>query len=96
MGKVVDSQRSQEFADTLDYPGRVLPNGARISNDSKWAVYRTQQTFVIQTDTHEYTVSELLRGKPDDVINYVSFNGELNRAVDRQESLGTDVGAGSV
>src|ERR1035437_6779673 len=59
-GKVLDSQRSQEFAGTVDRPGVVLTNGTRITNDSTRAVYRTQHTTVVEGETHTYTVIEIL------------------------------------
>jgi hypothetical protein len=64
-GKVLDSQRSQEFAGTVDHPGLVI-NGKRWTNDSKRAAYQTRQALVIESETHTYTVSELLgrRGRP--------------------------------
>jgi hypothetical protein len=58
MGKVLDSQRSQEFAGTVDRPGAVI-NGRRITNDARAAVYATQQILVIESDTYTYTVSEV-------------------------------------
>ncbi len=65
LGTVLDSERSQQFAGAIDRPGIVI-NGKRWTNDSKRAVYQTQQTFVIESETHTYTVSEPLgrRGKP--------------------------------
>ena len=53
MGKVLDSQRSQVFAGTVDRPGLVI-NGKQWTNDRKRAVYQTQQTFVIEGETYTY------------------------------------------
>jgi hypothetical protein len=74
-GKVLDSQRSQEFAGTVDRPGLVLTNGIRITNDSKRALYHIQQTIVIESETYTYTVAEALRrnGRPANL----TVNGTL-------------------
>jgi hypothetical protein len=63
---VLDSQRSQDFAGTVNRPGVVLSNGRRLTNDSTRAVYRTQQTIVIESEAYTYTVSEVLgrNGRP--------------------------------
>ncbi len=78
MGKVLDSQRSQEFAGTVDQPGAVI-NGRRITNDAKAVVYQTQQILVIESDTYTYTVSEMPgRAKPANV----TVNGRVVFAIE--------------
>jgi hypothetical protein len=83
LGKVLDSERSQQFAGAVDRPGIVI-NGKRWTNDSKRAVYQTQQTFVIESETHTYTVSEPLgrREKPTNL----TINGPV-----RFEVVGTSL-----
>ena len=79
-GKLLDLQRSQTLVGSVDRPGVVLNNGRRISNDSKQAVYATQDTFVIEGETLTYTVSETVgRGvKPAKV----TINGIIKFAVE--------------
>jgi hypothetical protein len=60
MGKVVDSQRSQEFAGTVDQPGAVI-NGRRITNDGHPAVYATQQILVIEGESRTPSASGTVR-----------------------------------
>ena len=63
-GKVLDTQRSDDYVGTEDRPGVVLNNGRRITNDKTRAIYRTRETFVIEGQTHTYTVSKPLVKKP--------------------------------
>jgi hypothetical protein len=71
-GKLVDSQRSQNLAGAVDRPG--FGNVRRTTN-----VYQTQDTFVIETDSLTYTVSEIARGtKPANL----TVNGPVKFAVE--------------
>jgi hypothetical protein len=77
-GKVLDTQRSDAFAGTVNRPGVVLTNGRRITNDKTKAVYRTEETIVIEGATHTYTVSKLLAKKPVKL----TVNGSVRFAVE--------------
>jgi hypothetical protein len=79
-GKLVDSQSSQSLVGTVDRPGVVLTNGRRITNDSKQAVYATQEIFVLEGETLTYTVSETL-GRGATPAN-LTVNGPIKFAVE--------------
>lgn len=76
-GKVLDSQRSQELAGTVDDKPIIFK---RWRNASQKAVYQTRQTFVIEGETLTYTVLELVgRGvKPANL----TVNGNVRFAVE--------------
>jgi hypothetical protein len=56
-GRLLDSQRSQNLVGAVDRPPIGFDNRHRTTN-----VYENQDTFVVETDTHTYTVSEIVRG----------------------------------
>ena len=86
-GKLVDSQRSQILAGSVDRPGWVL-KGKQITNDSKQAVYTTQDVFVIEGESLTYTVSEAVASgaKPAKV----TVNGPIKFAIEDMVLYVTD------
>jgi hypothetical protein len=73
-GKLLDSQRSQNLVGAVEHPAVGLDNRRRTRN-----VYETHDSFVIETDTYTYTVSEIVRGtKPANV----TVNGQVKFAVE--------------
>ncbi len=55
-GKLLDSQRSQNLVGAVERPAGFGAT-SRTRN-----VYETEDTFVIETETYVYTVSEVVRG----------------------------------
>jgi hypothetical protein len=74
IGKLLDSQRSQNVVGTVEHPPIGLDNRRRTNN-----VYETRDSFVIEDELHTYTVSEIVRGtKPANV----TVNGPVKFAID--------------
>ena len=73
-GKLLDSQRSQNPVGAVDRPPIGFDNRHRTT-----VVFQTQDTFVIETDTLTYTVSEIVRGgKPANL----TVNGPVKFAIE--------------
>ena len=73
-GKLLDSQRSQNPVGAVDHPPIGFDNRRRTT-----VVFQTQDTFVIEDESHTYTVSEIVRGtKPANV----TVNGQVKFAIE--------------
>jgi hypothetical protein len=79
-GRLMDLQRSQDLAGTVERPGVVLTNGIRLTNNSRRAIYRRQETLVIETEMYDYTVDEVL-GRRQQPAN-LTVNGPVTFAIE--------------
>lgn len=74
MGKLLDSERSQDVVGAVQHPPVGFDSRTRTSN-----VYAVRDTFTIDTETYTYTVVETVRGtKPANV----TVNGPLKFAIE--------------
>jgi hypothetical protein len=74
IGKLLDSQRSQDVVGAVEHPPIGFDNRSRTEN-----VYETRDTFVVEGDSYTYTVSEIVRStKPANV----TVNGPVKFATD--------------
>lgn len=72
-GRLVDSQRSQDVVGAVEHPPVGFDSRRRTNN-----VYETRDTFIIETDSLTYTVSNIVRGtKPTNV----TVNGPVKFAI---------------
>ena len=91
-GKVLDSQRSSYFAGTVgsaNTTGTAQANGSYgtyqgNTTSSQRAVYRTYETFVIESDTYVYLAQERLRWKWSKPAN-LTVNGPVKFAIEKRK-----------